>query len=270
LGATLVHDIDAVCGDDGVRVGSDYGPVLPWESLAPYALPDADSAEARYRVARVLQAAIAVDELLATGGWPLLEARLRVVALPAGHLEHPGSRWARTRVHGGVLELGPGVQGLLGEVDRSDPLPAAVASIWGHRMAALLDDAWPQCLDHAERMGELAIARLARDDHPGNGRGVLRAVGGCDVLALLATSSLRRYLAAGDGTGMRAVAVPHRDRGWFDLARIDPAFVGAAWMASEEPRRGLPRAVLVTADEVALAAADGDPAAAGVDLPSGR
>jgi hypothetical protein len=271
LGASLVYDIDAVPGDEGVLVGGDYGPILPWSALAPHAHPAPESTDARYRVGRVLLAAKALDELLATGGWGLLEARLRVLALPDGHLESPGSGWGRRQVHGGVLTCGIGVQGLLGNPDRTDPLPIAVTSIWGRRMQHLLDDAWSRCIDHAERMGELAVARIAREGQArGVTSGVLRPVGGCDVVTLLATSSLRRYLAASDGTGMRAVAVPMRDRGWFDLARIDPVFVGAAWMATEEPDRGLSRAVLVTADEVTLAPVDCDPTAVGLDLPGAR
>jgi hypothetical protein len=61
---------------------------------------------------------------------------------------------------------------------------------------------------------------------------------------------------------MRAVAVPMRSRGWFDLARIDPPFVAAAWTATAAPQRGLPRPALVTADEVCLAATGGDPVSA--------
>jgi hypothetical protein len=82
---------------------------------------------------------------------------------------------------------------------------------------------------------------------------VLRPVGGCDVLTLLGTRPLRAALAGGDGSGMRAVAVPTRQRGWFDLRRVDPAFVGAAWAATTEADRGLSSALLVTRDEVATA-----------------
>jgi hypothetical protein len=45
-----------------------------------------------------------------------------------------------------------------------------------------------------------------------------------------------------------------RSRGWFDLARIDPAFVGAAAAATEPELRGVLRPLLVTTDEVGLAA----------------
>jgi hypothetical protein len=79
-------------------------------------------------------------------------------------------------------------------------------------------------------MGALAAARLARDGVSG----VIRPVGGCDVLALLSSRTLRRHLAAADGSGMRSVAVPTRRRGWFDITRVDPAFVRAAWSLTDE------------------------------------
>jgi hypothetical protein len=133
-------------------------------------------------------------------------------------------------------------------MERVTPLPPGVA------LAAGVDTVrwWPHLKRHADRMGALAAARLGRD---GTAEGVIRPVGGCDVLALLASPSLRRHLATGDGTGMRAIAVPMRRRGWYDLNRIDPAFVGAAWSATEELDRGLPRPLLVTADEVGLSRA---------------
>jgi hypothetical protein len=58
---------------------------------------------------------------------------------------------------------------------------------------------------------------------------------------------------------MRAVAVPMRSRAWFDLARIDPAFVGAATMATAEEQRGVIRPLLVTVDEVAVVHRSADP-----------
>ena len=102
-------------------------------------------------------------------------------------------------------------------------------------------------------MGELTVARLRRD-----GVGVITPMGGCDVVTLMGARSLRAYLALSDGTGMRAVAVPMRTRGWFDLARIDPAFVVAAAAATDEVDRGFWRPLLVTCDEVGLAAPGGD------------
>jgi hypothetical protein len=57
---------------------------------------------------------------------------------------------------------------------------------------------------------------------------------------------------------MRAIAVPMRTRGWFDLARIDPAFVGAAYSATEDADRGFARPVLVTEHEIGLARPGGN------------
>jgi hypothetical protein len=113
-------------------------------------------------------------------------------------------------------------------------------------------------------MGALAAARLTRD---GGSSGVLRPVGGVDALTLLASRAVRRHLAETDSTGMRAIACPVRARAWFDLARIDPAFVGAAWGATDEWDRGLPRPLLVTVDEVAIARAGGDPVTGVFDPP---
>ena len=86
---------------------------------------------------------------------------------------------------------------------------------------------------------------------------MLRPVGGCDVPTLLASATLREHLVAGPdrspGSLLRAVAVPDRTRGWFDLARIDPAYTGAVWAVTDLRDRGLRRPVLVTRDEVARA-----------------
>lgn len=88
--------------------------------------------------------------------------------------------------------------------------------------------------------------------------GMLRPVAGSDVLTLLAGSGLRRALAAGDGSGMRAVAVPARAQGWYDLTRVDPAYVALAWQLTDEVDRGVRVPLLVTADEVVSASIRGD------------
>jgi len=62
-----------------------------------------------------------------------------------------------------------------------------------------------------------------------------------------------RAAVAGAEGGMAAVAVPMRRRGWLRLSLLDPAFAPAAALASEPVDRGFARAVLVTAEEVALA-----------------
>lgn len=193
----------------------------------------------------------------------VLRQSARALALPRDHAVHPGARWVRERPMGGALHLGAGVVGLLGDTDEVLPLPPSVASSAGLDLGAW----WPHLVSHADGMGHLAVNRLRRDHHRrGTLRGaaatdtqaVLRPVGGVDVPTLLTTSSVRRYLATSDGSGMRAMAAPMRSRGWYDLARIDPAFVAAAWAATDEWERGLRRPVLVTADEIVLAPAGGN------------
>ena len=75
---------------------------------------------------------------------------------------------------------------------------------------------------------------------------------------------MRTTLAA-DGSGMRAVAVPSRSRGWYDLRRVDTAYVAAVWTATEEVCRGVPRPLLVTRDEVSLPRTGGDPVGQSLD-----
>ena len=183
----------------------------------------------------------------------VLARAARLVALPPDHVEHPGPGWALESLPGGALDLGVGVLGLGCDPDRAAALPPGIACA----AEADVRPWWPQLRAHAERMGELAVARLRRD---GGRDAVLRPVGGCDVLSLLASTALRTQLARGDGSGMRALAVPSRSRGWFDLRRVDPAFVVGAWTATDPRERGAPRPLLVTVDEVALAVAGGDPA----------
>jgi hypothetical protein len=173
----------------------------------------------------------------------------RALALPPGHALHPGSGWVLDELRGGALDLGVGVLGLGEHPDDVRPLPPTLARRLELRPARW----WPDLADHLERMGELVSGRIERD-----GRPVLRPVGGCDALTLLASAPLRENLAGGDGTGLRAVAVPTRRRGWFDLAQIDPAYTAAAWSIADEPDRGLPTPVLVTRDEVVLPIPGGD------------
>ncbi len=196
-------------------------------------------------------------EVLGAHALPTLSAAARLVALPPGHAAHPGPGWCRETLRGGALELGVGVIGVLDDPDAVTVLPPGVLPP-GSLNARDLDEVWwPAIREHADRMGELATARLTRD---GPSSHILRPVGGCDVLALLTSADLRGHLATSDGTGMRAVAVPMRTRGWFDLRHIDPAYVSAAWSATEDLERGLPRPLLVTRDEVVLAKPGGDAA----------
>ena len=66
------------------------------------------------------------------------------------------------------------------------------------------------------------------------------------------------------------MAVPVRDRGWFDLARIDPAYVRAAWSASEPLDRAFDTPLLVTADAVDAPSVSGDVLAGVLADPAGR
>jgi hypothetical protein len=177
----------------------------------------------------------------------------RALALPPDHALHPGRGWVLGELRGGALDLGVGVLGLGQHPDDVRPLPPTLA----RRLGLRPDGWWPDLADHLERMGELVSGRIERD-----GRAVLRPVGGCDALTLLAAASLRENLAGGDGTGLRAVAVPTRRLGWFDLARIDPAYTAAAWSIADQTDRGLPTPVLVTRDEVVLPTPGGDVVAA--------
>ena len=102
-------------------------------------------------------------------------------------------------------------------------------------------------------MGAIAAVRLV--DVP-----ILRPIGDCDVVTLLASKTFRTALCEQEGSGMRAAAVPMRRRGWLDLTRIDPAFTIAAAAATDEPSRGFSRPLLITVEEVALSLIGGQPA----------
>jgi hypothetical protein len=257
LAVSVLGDLDVEPHATGVILTGIPAFFLDWSQVASVVAGwDPESDPARYRLERALRMAAAILGLGARPE-PILAGAARVVALPPGHLDHPGPGWVQERLPGGALDLGIGIRRLLGDPDAVTPLPPTVAAGCG------LDppDWWSDAMHHLERMGGLAAVALAREGPGGAGRrAVLRPVGGCDVLSLLASRALRTHLAAGDGSGMRAVAAPMRSRGWFDLARIDPAFVAAAWTATGEAERGVRRPLLVTADEVALARAGGDPA----------
>ena len=252
LAASVLDDIPLEPRAEGVALGLDWDhrsswvPVS-WRQLAEAAEgvdPESESGRLRLRDwmrARPLLAEVRPDD-----------RRLVPLALPADHPVRPGAGWAVEQVRGGVLDLGPALRLLDGDDEIVVPLSTSVLR------AAGLDPLtwWPTSRAYLDAMASLAVARLVRD-----GKGVLSPVGGCDVLTLLGSGTLRRHLATSDGTGMRAVAVPMRRRGWFDLARIDPPFVLAAAHATPAEERGLDRPLLVTEDEVARGGAVIDVAA---------
>lgn len=253
LAVSVLHDIDVAPQDDGVVLEGTTRIHVLWSQVAEaVCTAPPESLAARCRLLLWLRLRRLVVDLAGAAPEVLRDAA-RAVALPPGHLWHLGPVWVRERQAGGALDLGLGVLGMLDDPDDVTVLPPTAMT------AAGLDTStwWPDVRGHADRMGALAAERLARD---GKGRqAVIRPVGGCDVLTLLASRTLRRHLATEDGSGMRAVAAPMRSRGWYDLARVDPAFVAAAWAATDEPERGVRRPLLVTADEVALARPSGGP-----------
>lgn len=255
LAVSVIDDIDLTPAEDGIGVEGPRSVYLSWWVIADeLGKVDPETGVAHERLRNLL----ALHRMVAQGADQVreLSGAVRLLALPVDHPLVPGGGWVRQRVLGGALVTGLGVYGLSSE--STVPLPWSVVEAAGLAAGQL----WEHASAHATAMGHLAVQRLRRE--PGSNepgacitarQAVLRPMGGVDVPSLLATSPVRRYLAASDGSGMRAMAVPMRTRGWFDLARIDPAFVQAAWSATDVLERGLPRPVLVTKDEVALAAA---------------
>jgi hypothetical protein len=267
---SVLSDIDLVPDDNGVQVvgagtAAAIRPVavhVTWAELAEATGGlDPLSPAGRCRATTLLRGC----QLLADRGGQVEEVRsllrnaARALALPAGHALHPGPDWVQGPLRGGALDLGIGLLGLGGTPDDVQPLPPVLV----RRLGLQPQEWWPDLQHHVERMGGLSAVRIARDGHC-----VLRPVGGCDALTLLASSALRDQLVAGDGTGMRAVAVPDRRRAWFDLAQIDPAFTAAVWSITPETDRGLPAPVLVTRHEVALPVPDGDVIATSLGRPA--
>lgn len=264
LAVSVLDDLDLVPADDAVVMpvpGAARGgqvlrlPVATASAVLGGWSPT--SLQARLR----LRSWLRTHRALAAAPHPaaLLRERVRALALPHDGAWHPGvalaSAWVRARVLGGALEVGLGVMG-------ADESSAAVP-LWPDLPAAAgldqdqTDALWASAGEHALRMGALAARRLARDaPAPGARQGArttrtLRPVGGCDVPTLLATGPVRAQVVAGDRAGMVAVSVPDRTRGWFDARHVDPAFVAAAWSATEPAARGVASPLLVTADEVA-------------------
>jgi hypothetical protein len=244
LAVSVLDDVDLTPTEDGVLLPGTPDVVVGWEAIQDAVGNHPVQGDvARRRVSMLLR----LHRLAADLG-PEAARRFhnaaRVVALPPGHADHPGPGWVQQPLRGRALELGIGVQGLLDEPDRSVSVPPSVLRMIGVEPT----DWWPPLREHAERMGALAAARLVR----GNDSNLIRPVGGCDVLALLSSRSLRRHICESDGSGLQALAVPTRRRGWYDVRQVDPEFVQVAWSLTDEHERGLPIPLLVTADEVSL------------------
>lgn len=270
LAASVLDDIPLTPSADGVTVGrswDDRDAWMPvsWQQLAT-AVGDVppESLAGRLRLRDWLRAFtylshLADDAASRDAGAP--PSRVVALALPVGHALHPGPEWVVESVLGGVLDVGLALRPSAEQLAAHPAADRAVAASAGEPLAAPLPPGaaraagidtrpwWRSVAGQRDDMAVLAGDRLDRD-----ATGVLRPIGGCDVLTLLSGRWLRDHLATTDGTGMRAIAAPMRSRGWFDLARIDPAFVGAAAAATAPELRGVVRPLLVTTDEVGLAA----------------
>jgi hypothetical protein len=246
LAVSVLDDVDIVPLDDGVLLaGADPIEVSWLELRRALAGADPESDLARARIGAWLHG----RRIAADRDEDELRLLARPVGLPVDHPLHPGLDWVRHRVLGGALDLGFGFLGVGRDPDAVTIVPQAALDAAGVNPSPW----WPVARDYLERMGGVAAERLTTSS-------TLRPIGDCDVVTLLGSASLRAALCAQDGTGLRAVAVPMRNRGWLDLSRIDPAFTTAAAAATVEIERGFDRPLLVTLDEVTLAPAGGRPA----------
>ncbi len=255
LATSVLTEADVEPRDAGVLVEGHL--LIGWDELAEASYDGGPAHPDRpdwAPVARWLRTRAVLARLGPEG----LAERARPLGLPVGHMLHPGPSWVREAVLGGALELGLGYTGLAVDADpgllRVEVLDDRALRAAGFDPAQL----WPEARAYLERIGAVAAGRLRP-----HGRGselVLRPVGDAEVTTLLGARGFRAALAGADGTGMRAVAVPMRERGWLDLRAIDPAFAPAAAAATTAERRGFPGPVLVTADEVSLIPATTAPA----------
>jgi hypothetical protein len=246
LTVSVLDDVDIVPLDDGLLLPGPVPVEVSWLELRrALAGADLEGHVARLRVRSYL----AGRHITAERHTEELRERARPIGLPVDHPLHPGLDWVRHRVMGDAIDLGFGFVGVGPDPDEVVIIPQGALD------AAGIDPTpwWPVARDYLERMGTVAAQRLV--DVP-----MLRPIGDCDVVTLLASRTLRRALCDQDSTGMRAAAVPMRRRGWLDLSRIDPAFTIAAAAATDEVSRGFSRPLLITVDEVSLAPEGGRPA----------
>lgn len=247
LAVSVLHDLDIEPAALGVTLTGDPTVWVSWgEFRRALAGHDPESPSGRERLSRWLLARRWAADLSLED----LRTRLRPIGLPVEHVLHPGLDWVRHRVLGDALDLG------LGAVDINPEDPDQVVPLSQPLLDSVGLDAtveWSAAIAYLERMGTVAAERLRLD-----AKGVLRPIGDCDVVTLLGSSSLRRGIAAAAG-GMGAVVAPMRRRGWTKLALIDPAFGLAAAAATTACDRGFSRPLLVTSEELALAAEGGTP-----------
>lgn len=247
LAVSVLNDVDLEPADRGVTLTGSPSVWIPWsECRRALAGHKPESALGRRRLRDWLLA----RRWCADVGREGLELALRPVGLPVEHVLHPGLDWVRERVLGDALDLGFGAVG----IDPHDPDRVVLIPLTALDHADIDPEvAWTGARALLEELGSLAAERVARDP-----KGQLRPYGSCDALTLLGSRTLRTSLADASG-GMGAAVVPMRRRGWTRLALIDPAFGPAAAAATQAEERGFPRPVLITPDELSLAAEGGRP-----------
>lgn len=263
----VLHDLDLEPGPDGVTLCGPRSVVVSWAAIAgALGRHTPDSSAGRQQVAELMR----LRRLAHVAPPGLVRAAVTVVGWPADAPDHPGPGWPLLHVPGGSLHLGPAVVGLAARVAPATPTnPSATAAPqdgWAEApgpavpvSADALEAAgvpvqprWSELLDQLETAGQIAADRSRRR----SSSAPLRSTGAFDVVTLLGSECLRRWLAH-DAGGMAALVVPMRTRGWIASSALDSAFGPAAFLITEPEDRGFARPLLVTAHEVQQVPAGG-------------
>jgi len=247
LAVAVLHDLDVLPAIDGIVLTGTPTIEVTWaECRRALGGVEPETDDGRHRLARWLL----LRRWLAERPLGDLAERARPYGTPVESPLHSGLDWVRRRVLGDALDLGFGFVGLdPRDPDKVLPVPQKLLESAGVNV----DDWWPTAVVYLERMGRMAAERMAR-----NPKSPLRPMGDCDVVTLLGSMTLRAAMVDEVADGLRTLAVPMRNRGWLDLSRVDPAFSAAAARLTAPEDRGFPRPLLVTREEVAMAADGGD------------
>ncbi len=235
--------------------------VLTWELAAQALAHHPESTSAAHLRQALLGILTDIDLLMGRSSVELARAA-RPYALPTTSGVHPGPAWVCQPVLGGALDVGLAFAAHTDQPeDASQPTATdAVQLVSPYALQTVHPawrDWWPKAQHYLETIGQAAVTALS-PVRPSSGvttssrrpQAVLHPCGDADVLTLLGASCYRQALAQRDHSGLCAVAVPLRRRGWIDLSSLDPAFIPTAYELTDPPERGFPRPVLVTADEV--------------------
>jgi hypothetical protein len=247
LAVAVLHDLDVLPAIDGIVLTGTPTIEVTWaECRRALGGVEPETDDGRHRLARWLL----LRRWLAERPLGDLAERARPYGTPVESPLHSGLDWVRRRVLGDALDLGFGFVGLdPRDPDKVLPVPQRLLESAGVNV----DDWWPTAVVYLERMGRMAAERMER-----NPTAPLRPMGDCDVVTLLGSMTLRAAMVDEVADGLRTVAAPMRSRGWLDLSRVDPAFSAAAARLTAPEERGFPRPLLVTREEVVMAAEDGD------------